>query len=63
MCLLIENPIEEAFSKIKSLLRKAEGRTHEALLEAIAEALRAVTPEDGAGWFAHCGYGFEAQSL
>lgn len=50
------NPIEEAFSKVKSLVRKVEARTREALVEAIAEALRAVTVEDVAGWFAHCGY-------
>jgi transposase len=50
------NPIEEAFSKIKSLVRKVGARTREALVEAIAEALGAVTVEDVAGWFAHCGY-------
>ena len=50
------NPIEEAFSKIKGLVRKIGARTREALMEAIAEALRAVTSEDAAGWFAHCGY-------
>jgi transposase len=55
------NPIEEAFSKIKALLKKARARTKEVLLEAIAEALRAVTPEDAEGWFAHCAYGAEAQ--
>jgi transposase len=43
------NPIEEAFSKIKALLKKAAARTKEALLEAIAEALSAVTPEDAQG--------------
>jgi transposase len=32
------NPIEEAFSKIKALLRKAEARTKEALIEALREA-------------------------
>ncbi|MDQ5812904.1 MAG: IS630 family transposase, partial [Actinomycetota bacterium] len=37
------NPIEEAFSKIKGLVRKAEARTREALLEAIGWALSAVT--------------------
>jgi transposase len=57
------NPIEEAFSKIKAILRKAEARTHEALLEALSEALSAVTPEDAAGWFRHCGYNVEAQLL
>ena len=50
------NPIEEAFSKIKGLVRKIGARTREALMEAIAEALRAVTSEDAAGWFVHCGY-------
>ncbi len=50
------NPIEEAFSKVKALLKKAAARTKEALIDAIAEALAAVTPEDAAGWFAHCGY-------
>ncbi len=57
------NPIEEAFSKIKALLKKAAARTKEALLEAIAEALGAVTPQDVEGWFAHCAYGAEVQGL
>ncbi len=50
------NPIEEAFSKIKQLVRKAGARTREALVEAIARALAAVTPQDAAGWFVHAGY-------
>lgn len=50
------NPIEEAFSKIKSIVRKMGARTREALVEAIAQALSAVTLEDVGGWFAHCGY-------
>jgi transposase len=50
------NPIEEAFSKIKQLVRKAEARTKEALMEAIAGALGAVTTEDALGWFYDCGY-------
>jgi transposase len=51
------NPIEEAFSKkIKNLVRKAAARTREALDEAMGEALGAVTLEDAAGWFSHCGY-------
>lgn len=57
------NPIEEAFSKIKGIVRKAGARTHEALLEAIAQALSAVTPVDAAGWFAHSGYEVEVQYL
>ena len=50
------NPIEEAFSKIKNIVRKAGARTREALDEAMGEALRVVTLEDVAGWFSHCGY-------
>ncbi len=51
------NPIEQAFSsKIKNILRKLGARTHEALLEAMEEALWASTPADAAGWFDHCGY-------
>ena len=57
------SPIEEAFSKLKALLKKKAARTKEALLEAIAEALRAVTPQDVKGWFAHCAYGTKAQGL
>jgi transposase len=50
------NPIEEAFSKIKNIVRKAGARSREALDEAMGEALSAVTLEDVAGWFSHCGY-------
>ena len=57
------NPIEEAFSKIKNILRKLGARTHEALLEAMEEALSKVTPADAAGWFDHCGYQVEVQYL
>jgi transposase len=57
------NPIEQAFSKIKNILRKLGGRTHEALLEAMEEALCKVTPSDAAGWFDHCGYQVEVQYL
>jgi transposase len=50
------NPIEEAFSKLKTLLRTAAARTHEALAEAIWSALAAITPADVHGYFTHCGY-------
>lgn len=57
------NPIEEAFSKIKQLVRKAGARTRQALVEAIARALAAVTLDDAMGWFAHAGYWPQDQSL
>jgi transposase len=51
------NPIEEAFTKIKNLLRKAAARSKEALVEAIAAALfSAITAEDARGFFEHAGY-------
>ncbi len=56
--------MEEAFSKLKALLRRgAQARTKETLLEEIGRALEAITPEDDVrGWFSHCGYAV-AQSL
>ncbi len=50
------SPIEEAFSKLKSVLRRAGARTREALQEAIATALDLITATDAHGWFTHCGY-------
>ena len=57
------NPIEEAFAKLKVLLRKAGARTREALLEAMGRALDAVTPSDARGFFEHRGYRPLAQPL
>jgi transposase len=53
------NPIEQAWSKIKQLLRSAKARTVEALEQAIAEALAAITPENASAWFSHCNYGLQ----
>jgi transposase len=50
------SPIEEAFSKIKALLKKSAARTRGALLGAIGQAISAVTLEDVVGYFGHCGY-------
>jgi transposase len=50
------NPIEEAFSKVKGLLREAEARSREALVEAMGKALDAVTARDARRFFEHCGY-------
>jgi transposase len=57
------NPIEEAFAKIKNLLRKAAARSKEALIEAIAAALSAITVEDIRGYFQHAGYRLAGQLL
>ncbi len=50
------NPIEQAFSKVKGLLRKVQARTRESLIEAMGRALSALTALDAQGFFAHCGY-------
>jgi transposase len=50
------NPIEEAFSKIKGILRKAQSRSREATIEAMGRALEVITPQDTRGFFEHCGY-------
>jgi transposase len=57
------NPIEEAFSKVKALLRRAGARTREALVEAMGRALDAVSTKDARGFFEHCGYPLPAQPL
>ena len=50
------NPIEEAFSKIKGILRRVKARTRGALVEAIGRALDAVSEQDARGFLVHCGY-------
>jgi len=57
------NPIEEAFAKIKAVVRKAEARTREALVEAIGRGITMVTTEDARGFFDHCGYTTPVQLL
>jgi transposase len=46
------NPIEEAFSKIKGLMRKAEARSREAL----GAAISALSAQEARRFFEHCGY-------
>lgn len=50
------NPIENAFSKLKSRLRTLAARTVETLGHAIAEALATITQSDAQGYFRHAGY-------
>jgi transposase len=57
------NPIEQAFSKVKGLLRRAQARTRQALIEAMGEALSAVSARDVRGFFGHCGYRSVGQLL
>jgi transposase len=57
------NPIEEAFSKVKALLRSSAARTREALVEAMGTALDAITAQDVRGFLAHRGYRILGQLL
>ena len=50
------NPIEEAFSKVKQGLRRAEARTDDDLRAATWAAFATITTADASGWFTHCGY-------
>lgn len=50
------NPIEKAFSKLKTLLRKANARTFEQVEKAIAELLGKITPQECRNYFQAAGY-------
>jgi transposase len=57
------NPIEEAFSKIKGMVRQAGARTKDALVDVLGEALSAISAQDAQGYFEHAGYRPQAQLL
>jgi transposase len=50
------NPIEQVFSKLKSLLRKAAARTVSDLEAAIASLLNRFTPQECCHYLRHAGY-------
>ncbi len=50
------NPIEQAFAKLKALLRKAAARSVDDLWAAIAEAIETFPPAECATFFANSGY-------
>lgn len=49
------SPIEQAFSKLKAHLKAAAARTIPALPDAIAAAIRTISPQDISGWFNNWG--------
>ena len=57
------NPIEEAFAKIKDILRRAGARTKDPLVKVLGEALSAISAQDARGYFEHAGYRPQAQLL
>ena len=50
------NPIEQAWSKLKAILRRIEARTLGALAAALPNYKAAVKHSDLHGWFEHSGY-------
>lgn len=50
------NPIENAFAKLKALLRKAAARTVDQLWDAIARIIQTYSPAECANYFAAAGY-------
>jgi transposase len=49
-------PIEQAFAKLKTLLRTANARNFDQVQAAIARLLKAITPQECRNFFAHAGY-------
>ena len=51
------NPIEQVFSKLKHMLRKAQARSYDGLLDAIAWLLESYAPDECRNYFRNSGYG------
>lgn len=51
------NPIEKLWSKVKAWLRDVSASTFETLSDAVADALRAVAPDECRNYLVACGYG------
>jgi transposase len=50
------SPNENCWLKMKTMVRGQQPRTVQDLTEAVRTALQAITKEDIAAWFTHCGY-------
>jgi len=50
------NPIEEAWAKLKDIIRRARNRTRDTFDHAVAQAMKMVCLEDILGWFSFAGY-------
>jgi len=50
------NPIEQVFSKLKTMLRKLKTRTMEALWQRLGELCDVFLPEECKNYFKHAGY-------
>jgi len=52
------NPIEQVFAKLKTLVRKAEPRTFDAVSDALKNALAEIPPSECANYLRHAGYAY-----
>jgi transposase len=50
------NPIEQLFAKLKHAMRKAMGRTVEAVHDTLAQILQTIPPDECANYLANAGY-------
>ena len=50
------NPIENAYSKLKALMRKGGARTVDALTKLVGRSIKAFTPAECRSYFRHAGY-------
>jgi transposase len=50
------NPIEQVFSKLKSILRREKARTQAGLWSLLGRVVDLVSPKEAAAFFRHCGY-------
>jgi transposase len=50
------NPIENCWSKVKSILRSLKPRSIEKIFDALVEAFSSIDSQNIQGWFSHCGY-------
>lgn len=50
------SPIENMWSKIKSVMRRLAPRTEKQFKQAVKKAFNSINPTDIIGWFEHCGY-------
>ena len=50
------NPIEQAFAKLKTLIRKEDARTAEGLCKAAGRVLNTITPAECSNYLRNAGY-------
>lgn len=50
------SPIENMWSKIKSIIKKYAPRTESEFKKTMTKAFKSITSKDLSGWFKHCGY-------